>query len=123
MFINIHFGNANFKHLITTLFVFYHMHQMEWYNLQRYVHWIHNKTPHEVTVLWPDSDYQVTTLLPTNDTDGRLPNQVSVPPWFLHSDGVYRVPSVFPHKKLRNHHHVLSVIITMVGMYNEDNIL
>ena len=45
-------------------------------------------------MLWLDSDWVVTILLPTSDTSGRLQNRVSVPPWFLHSDYVYQVPSV-----------------------------
>ena len=57
---------------------------------------IHSKTPHVVTMLWLDSDWVVTILSPTSGTSGRLQNRVSVPPWFLHSDCVYRVPSVFP---------------------------
>ena len=47
-------------------------------------------------MLWQDSDDVVTILSPTSGTSGRLQNRVSVPPWFLHSDCVYRVPSVFP---------------------------
>ena len=61
-----------------------------------YMHYVHSKTPLEVTVLWLDSDWVVTILSYTSGTRGRLQNHVSVPPWFLHSDCVYyRVPSVF----------------------------
>ena len=49
---------------------------------------LHSKTPHEVTVLWLDSDHVVTILSPTSGTGGRLQNCLSVPPWFLHSDCV-----------------------------------
>ena len=55
-----------------------------------------SKTPHVVTVLWLDSDDVVTVRSPTSGTSGRLQNRVSVPPWFLHSDCVNQVPSVFP---------------------------
>ena len=58
---------------------------------------IHSKTSHVVTMLWLDSDWVVTILSPTSGTSGRLQNHVSVPLWFLHSDYVYRVPSVFPY--------------------------
>ena len=57
---------------------------------------IHSKYPHVVTVLRLDSDDVVTIRSPTSSTSGRLQNRVSVPPWLLHSDSVYQVPSVFP---------------------------
>ena len=57
---------------------------------------MHSKTPDIVTVLWLDSDDVVTICSPTSGTSGRLQNRVSVTPWFLHSDCVYQVPSVFP---------------------------
>ena len=57
---------------------------------------LHSKTPHVVTMQWLDSDWVVTILSPTSGTSGRLQNRVSVPPWLLHSDDVYQVPSVFP---------------------------
>ena len=47
-------------------------------------------------MLWLDSDNVVTIRSPTSGTSGRLQNHVSEPPWFLHSDCVYWVPSVFP---------------------------
>ena len=43
-----------------------------------------------------DSDDMVTVRSPTSGTSGRLQNRISVPPWLLHSDCVYQVPSVFP---------------------------
>ena len=55
---------------------------------------IHSKTPHIVTVLWLDSDGVVTVHLSISGTTGRLQNRVSVPPWFLFSDYVYRVPTI-----------------------------
>ena len=59
-------------------------------------HELHSETPHIVTVLWLDSDDVVTIRSPTSGTSGRLQNRVFVPPWFLHNDCVYKVPSVFP---------------------------
>ena len=56
---------------------------------------IHSKTPCIVTMLWLDSDWVVTILSPTTGTSERLQNCASVPLWFLHSDYVYQVPSVF----------------------------
>ena len=57
---------------------------------------VHHQFPYVVTVLWQGSDYVVTVLLSTCVTSGRLQNRVSVPPWFLHSDLCYWVPSRCP---------------------------
>ena len=57
---------------------------------------LHTKTPHVVTVVWLDTDDVVTIRSTTSGTSGRLQNRVTLPPWFLHSDCVYQVPSVFP---------------------------
>ena len=48
---------------------------------------------HYTAVLWLDSDGVVTVHSSTSGTSGRLQNRVSVPPWFLHSNCVYRVPA------------------------------
>ena len=49
---------------------------------------LHSKTPHVVTVLWLDSDDVVTILSSTRNLVEGYKTNVSVPPWFLHSDCV-----------------------------------
>ena len=57
------------------------------WNIQYIAMFVNSKT-HVVTVLWLDSDDEVTIPSPTSGTSGRLQNRVSVSPWFLHSDCV-----------------------------------
>ena len=53
---------------------------------------LHSKTPHVVTVLWLDSNDVVTILSPTrNLVEGyKTVYLCHRPPWFLHSDCMYR---------------------------------
>ena len=59
--------------------------------------------------MWLDSNDVVTIRSPTSGTSGRLQNRVSVPPWLLHSDCVYLVPSVFPCSNPCSHCSVVTV--------------